>query len=77
MSDCENDNINLEDADEIIVYHINDTALNNCPHVDIVCGDVIVNCILDSGALGSIISERVYNDLVTSGVATMELGLQN
>jgi hypothetical protein len=51
--------------------------VNNCPHIDISVGDTVVNCIVDTGAQASILSERVYNDLVTAGVEILVLPIQN
>jgi hypothetical protein len=75
--DDDNDDVDLVDTDTLVVYHINDSVLNNCPHIDISVRDRVVNCILDTGAQASILSERVYNDLVTAGVEILVLPIQN
>jgi hypothetical protein len=50
--------------DELIIYHINDCVLNNCPHVDVFFGKEMMNVIIDSGVEISSISERAYNKLI-------------
>jgi hypothetical protein len=64
-SDSEDlDDFILEDSDQLIVYHINDTISNNCPHIDVSFGNVVIKCILDTGAQVTIMSERVYEKLI-------------
>jgi hypothetical protein len=70
------DNINPDVRDEIIIYHVNDSVSNHCPHIDLSFGSKQSSFILNSGAQGSIISERVYNKLIYAGVSTMELAVQ-
>jgi hypothetical protein len=67
----------LEDSDQVIVYHINDTISDNCPHTDVSFGNVVIKCILDTGAQVTIMSERVYDKLIVAGVTTLELAVQN
>jgi hypothetical protein len=64
------ENVDLNKADELQVYYINDDNLNSCPHVDVSFG-------LDSGSEKSIISEKIYDKLIEAGVPILELSLQN
>jgi hypothetical protein len=50
-------------------------VLQICPHID-VFGDKVVKFVLDSGAQCSIISERVYCELLKAGINSMELPAQ-
>lgn len=71
------DNIGIDANEELIICHINDSVLNNCPHVDVFFGNEMVNVILDSGAQVSVISERVYNKLLRTGMDVMNLPINN
>jgi hypothetical protein len=66
----------LYEAENLIVYRINDTVLQIYPHVDVFGGEV-VNFVLDSGAQCSVISERIYCELLKAGIKSMELPVQN
>jgi hypothetical protein len=61
----------------LVVCHINDSVLNNCPRIEISVRDIVISSIIGTGAQASILSERVYNELVTAGVEILVLLLQN
>jgi hypothetical protein len=56
------------------VYRINDPVLH--PHIDVSGGEV-VNVVLDSGAQCSVMSERIYCELLKAGIKYRELPVQN
>jgi hypothetical protein len=56
----------LEDSDQLIVYHINDAISNNCPHIDVSFDNVVIKCMLDTGAQATIISETFNGRLIAT-----------
>jgi hypothetical protein len=62
---------------ELIVFYINEANLNYCPRVEVRFGDLVVDCYIDSGSEVSVISEKLYNQLVLKGLPTYEIGINN
>jgi hypothetical protein len=72
-SDSNLGNISIErsltDTSDCVVFFINDANLCQSPHVEIkVAGRIVINAILDSGSEVNLLSERVYEKLIQSGV---------
>jgi hypothetical protein len=62
--------------DELIVFYINDDNLGDCPQVDISFGELKVTAVLDSGSQVCILSGRVYERLVATGLQILTLPLE-
>jgi hypothetical protein len=61
----------------LVIYNIDGFIWNNCRYIDIGFGEATVNCVLDSGAEATILHEKVYDSLVTSGMEALSLPVQN
>lgn len=49
LDELNNDENRITYANELIIYHINDTDLDKCPHVGVLIGNELITLVIDSG----------------------------
>jgi hypothetical protein len=77
FSDIDAYKLNSLDMSELTVFYINEANLNYCLHVEVRFGDQVVDYYSDTGSEVSVISEKLYDQLVLEGIPTYEIGINN
>lgn len=67
-----------QDEDNCIVFFINETTLGQSPQIAImVTNKILIHAIIDSGSEVNLISEAIYEKLITAGIKLLILPVEN
>src|SRR5215510_4582257 len=78
---CKEQGVSVEnlDAEEDVIYlhYVNQQNVESCPQVNFFIGTHPYSAVLDTGCEASIMSERLYSELKSRGIESLELPTQN